>query len=63
MKITLHYLFSEKSLHLGVYIGNPKKPPNKVLHRNAFTDYHPYIFGHSTFQQYLVELAMWGDRM
>ena len=26
--------------------GNPKKQPNKSLHRDAFMDYHPYIFGH-----------------
>ena len=31
------------------YVGmeTPKNQPNKLLHCNAFTDYHPYIFGHS----------------
>ena len=44
-------------------IETPKKQPNKVLHCNAVTDYHPCIFGHLIFQQCLVELVMWDDRM
>ena len=33
--------------------GNPKKQPNKVLHRNAFTDYQLYIFAHFSNPQHI----------
>ena len=31
----------------------PKKQNNKLLHHIAFTDYHPYIFGHFSNPQHI----------